>query len=480
MKKVIIMGAGPAGLAAGLKLSEDPEFEVIIYETENQVGGLSRTLDYKGNKIDIGPHRFFSKSDSITNFWKDIDKNLLTKDRLTRIYFANKFFDYPINLSCKTIFNLGLIKTAKIGISYLKSFLFPIKNEKNLEDFFINRFGKELYQLFFKDYTEKVWGIPCNQIEPEWGVQRIKEISVSKTILHALKKSIYPFKKSNKNDKTSLVDYFYYPEDGAGEMFKKIASKLKSQGGKIFTEKKIISIKRNNEKIEEVTIQDLNTDKITTEKADYFISSIPVKDLINGIENIPDSISEIANNLIYRDLIVLGLQFNKFKNRFLYDNWIYLQDKNIQAGRMEIYNNFSLKMLENNDDIWIGLEYFCNENDAMWTKTNEELIDMGIQELAKIGIFDAKDFIDGTSYKIKKAYPAYFGSYNSFGKIRKFVDSLENLFLIGRNGMHRYNNMDHSIMCGFTAAENILKGMTEKQNIWSINLEDEYQETRNS
>lgn len=478
MKKVIIIGGGVAGLSAALELVRTPDTEIIIYEMEDHVGGLSRTLESNGNRIDIGPHRFFSKSDLVINFWKKIDKDLLKKDRITRIYFLNKFFDYPIKLSLKTFLNLGFIRTFKIGMSFLKSSLFKIKNEKNLEDFFINRFGKELYLTFFKGYTEKVWGISCNEIPADWGAQRVKDLSIGKAVINALKSSLKLMKITEKNNETSLTEFFYYPENGAGTMCEKMAAEFKNHGGKIFTNKKVISIKNSQNKIEEILIEDLITQEISSEKVDYLISSMPVKDLINAIENKPDDVLEVANNLLYRELILLGLVFKKFKDKPLLDNWIYLQDRNIKAGRTEIYNNFSINMLKDKNTISLGLEYFCNKDDDMWHKSNEDLINIGIQELVQMNFFQPEDFIEGTVYRIEKAYPAYFGSYSKFNEIKEFVDIFENLFLIGRNGMHKYNNMDHSVLTGFMAAKCIIEGNKDKTSIWNVNIEQEYHESK--
>lgn len=478
MKKVIIMGGGPAGISAALKFAENGGFEVIVFEAENNLGGISKTLEYKGNKIDIGPHRFFSKSDEVVECWKKNDDTLLTKDRCTRIYFLNKFFSYPIKLSAQTLMNLGLIRTLKIGFSYIKSSLLPIKEEKNLEDFFINRFGKELYLTFFKDYTEKVWGISCREIPADWGAQRIKELSIIKTIIHALKSSLNLFKRFDKNVETSLTEFFYYPELGAGEMWEKMAQKATQKGVKFLTGKKIISLKQNGEKIEQIEILDTKTGEITTQSADYFISSIPIKDLIQGMNDVPQNVSEVADNLVYRDLVLLGMLFKKFKKTVLPDNWIYLQDRDIVAGRMEIYNNFSDKMLKDKNTVWLGLEYFCNKDDYMWSDTDENLLEKGKGELVKMNLFNSEDYIDGFVFRLEKAYPAYFGSYDRFDEVKKFTDTLGNLFLVGRNGMHRYNNMDHSMLTGMSAADNIINNIQTKDNIWDINTEDTYHEKK--
>lgn len=484
MKKVIIMGAGPAGLSAAAELVNHLGFEVVIYELENSVGGLSRTLDYNGNNIDIGPHRFFTKSDYVLNYWKSIlqfeeseESCLLTKNRLTRIHFLNKFFDYPIKLSFKTLMNLGFMRILKIALSYLKVLFFPIKEEKNLEDFFINRFGRELYLTFFKDYTEKVWGIPVTEIKPDWGAQRIKGVSILKTLEHAIKSS-FKLNYSKENIETSLVEQFYYPKFGAGMMWEQMQSEIVSKGGKVCTNKQVISIKNDNEKIEEIIIKDTKTGEITIVEADYFISSIPIVDLINGMSYKPENVSYIANNLKYRDMLILGLLFKGFKSEILLDNWIYLQDSNIKAGRLEIYNNFSHEMLKDKNTVWLGMEYFCNKGDELWSKSDLDLINMGISELSKMQFFNKEDFIEGTVYRIEKAYPAYFGVYERFNEIRDFTDTIKNLFLIGRNGMHKYNNMDHSMICGFEAARTIINNTEDKSSIWNVNLEKEYHETK--
>lgn len=478
MKKVIIIGGGPAGLSAGLELLKDPDIDCTIYEMDSVVGGLSKTLEYKGNKIDIGPHRFFSKVNSVVDYWKKFDENLLIKNRQTRIYYDKKFFDYPVKLNFKTLFNLGPIKLFKIIASYLKSVLFPIKNGTTLEDFYINRFGKELYNIFFKDYTKKVWGVDCSEIPDDWGAQRVKELSLSKTIKNAITSLFGNSNTSRKDFDASLAEHFYYPACGAGMMWNEFAKEIQNSGGKIFTNKEVVSIKMNGNKIDEVFIKDLTSGEITSESADYFISSMPVKNLIMSMNNVPDSISSIANELKYRDLIMLGFLFKKFKNEPIFDHWTYLQEKDIKASRMEIYNNFSIDMLKDKNTIWLGLEYCCNKGDDFWSKDNQEIIDIGLQELLKMGFFEQNDLLDVTVYRFDNVYPAYFGGYSNFNVISKFLDNFDNLFLIGRNGMHKYNNMDHSMLTGIAAAKNIMEGNSSKENIWNINTEKEYYESK--
>lgn len=477
-KKVIIIGAGISGLTTALELSKIENIKVDIYELEEDIGGLARTYNYNGNKIDIGPHRFFSKSDNIVDYWKNLEPHLLIKDRLTRIYFESKFFDYPIKLSIKLFQNLGFLRTLKIVFSYFKSFLFPKKDERNLEDFFINRFGKELYLLFFKYYTEKVWGIDCKDISADWGKQRIKRLSAISFLLYGLKSKWKLTDKNDKNCPESIIDFFYYPENGAQSILNNMAREIKENGGVIHLNKQIVSLELKNNNCQKVIIKDLKTNETFCDYADYYVSSMPIKDLVECMNNVPNNIREIANNLEYRDLIVIGLLFKTFKDKDIKDNWIYLQDRNMKAGRLEIYNNFSSKMLNDKDTIWLGLEYFCNENDYLWNKSDEKLIELGVEELSRASLFNPNDFIDGTVFKIKKAYPGYFGSYDRLCEIKGFTNQIKNLLLIGRNGLHKYNNMDHSIICGLMAAEAIIEEKNDQDKIWNINVEEAYQESK--
>lgn len=464
-RKAIIIGAGPAGLTAAYELLEKTDILPIIYEESSFIGGISKTIDYKGNKIDIGGHRFFSKSALVLNWWKKI-LDMHTRQRVSRILFLGKFFNYPISLNLNTISNLGWERVFKIGLSYLKIRVLPIKREKNLEDFFINRFGKELYETFFKDYTEKVWGVPCSQINASWGAQRIKGLSVSKAIMHVFKKS----------DETSLIDQFLYPKHGPGELWEKAAGRIMEKGGQIYLNHRVYGLKAENSKIKEVLVENRDSNIKFSNRAEYYFSSMPVKELVNGLENnTPAEIKKIADGLVYRDFITVGVLLDKLKIK-IPDNWIYVQENSVKLGRIQVFNNWSPDMLSDKSKIWLGLEYFCNEGDELWDMTDDELKALAASELSKINIIDKKDVIDSTVIRQKKAYPAYFGTYERFEELKGYLNNFENLFLIGRNGMHRYNNMDHSMLSAITAVDNIIKGISSKKNIWDVNAEKDYLE----
>jgi protoporphyrinogen oxidase len=512
-KKAIIIGAGPAGLTAAYEFLKKNEIEPIIIEKSKLLGGISRTVDYKGNKIDIGGHRFFSKSDEVMEWWKNIlkiesenekiqltyhnathsistvtenktqneDNIFMIRKRLSRIYYKKTFFNYPIALSIDTILKLGLLNTFLIGLSYFKSLLFPIKNENNLEDFFINRFGKRLYLTFFKDYTEKVWGVPCNEISAEWGAQRIKGLSILKSVSHFIKSKFVATKSiDQKNVETSLIEYFLYPKYGPGQLWEEVARQVEVKGAKIMMKHVVENIQIQNGIVKSVDVRNLNNNEISTIEADFFISTMPVVELINNLKNIvvPNYIQEIANGLLYRDFITVGILCEKLKIGKVEDNWIYIQEPYVKVGRIQIFNNWSPFMIADERKTWIGLEYFCYENDALWNLTTEEMKALAVDELVKLGMLDKKDYLDSVVIKMPKTYPAYFGTYDRFSEIREFIDNIENLFLVGRNGMHKYNNQDHSMLTAITAVNNIENNITDKSNIWSVNTEQEYHEKK--
>lgn len=521
-QKVIIIGAGPAGLTAGLhilELSKD-QFEVIILEHGSSVGGLSRTHNYKGNRMDIGGHRFFSKSDRVMQWWqnlmpidhdmhseseaveisyqgkkkeiniqnseslahKESRKNgtvMLIRKRLSRIYYLRRFFSYPINLSEETLRLLGPIRLVKIGTSYVYSRLFPIRNERSLQDFLINRFGNELYRTFFKDYTEKVWGVPCEQISAEWGAQRIKGLSITKAIVHALRPRKGKSGIAQKKTETSLIERFMYPRLGPGQMWELVAEKIKAAGGKIEFGIEVLGMDVESTSVRSLKVRKSNGDEEVI-TADYVISSMPVKDLVKGVRPLPpENIRKIADGLVYRDFITVGLLIKKFKNDAqLKDNWIYIQERDVKIGRLQIFNNWSPDLVDDKQTIWLGLEYFCQEDDELWKLSESEFYQFAISEMVKLDLINEEDVLDGTVLKVPKTYPAYFGSYDRFDDIIDYLNGIENLFPIGRNGMHRYNNQDHSMLTGMMAAENIINGNKDKTAMWKINTEMEYHEEK--
>jgi len=503
MKTAIIIGAGPAGLTAAYELLEKTDIMPIIFEMDSDVGGISKTINYKGNRIDIGGHRFFSKSDRVMKWWNDMipvrsdsvnetgtDLVMLIRNRLSRIFYLRSFFDYPISLSLNTVTNLGVVRMIKIMTSYLSASLFPIRPEKTLEDFMINRFGRELYSVFFKDYTEKVWGTKCSDISAEWGAQRIKGLSITGTILHALKKSLR--KKDDigqKGTETSLIERFLYPKFGPGQMWGETARRIQLQGGELHLNNQVKAIKVENGQVREVTVVDTKTLEEKTYAGDYFFSTMPVKDLMASLQgaSIPSDVQEVAQGLPYRDFITVGLLLKKLHvqtrkggtaQKMVPDNWIYIQERDVRIARLQIFNNWSPYMVKNEETVWIGLEYLCNEGDELWSKDDAAFAEFAIEELVQIDFIRKEDVLDATVIRVPKTYPAYFGTYGKFHLVRDFTDSIDNLFLIGRNGMHRYNNQDHSMLTAMTAVENICQGILTKENIWSINVEQDYHEKK--
>ncbi|MBF0105365.1 MAG: NAD(P)/FAD-dependent oxidoreductase [Deltaproteobacteria bacterium] len=517
-KTAFIIGAGPAGLTAAFELLAQTEIKPVILEMSGEIGGISKTINYRGNRIDIGGHRFFSKSDRVMRWWQNIlpideqetlpagetsdrmlaadrtnnrQKKMIIRERLSRIFFLRRFFDYPVSLNSNTIKNLGITRMIRIGLGYIMARLSPIRDEKNLEDFFINRFGKELYNTFFKDYTEKVWGVPCHQIKPEWGAQRIKGLSITRALLHAVKSF---FKKdaslSQKNTETSLIDKFAYPKYGPGQLWEEVAQIIINKGGEIHLHHKVTHINHNQDHVTGITA--VNTQNQTTfqSNADYVISTMPIRDLVSGLTNPPPDVLKTAQGLTYRDFMTLGLLLNKLKitnttkiktiNNLVPDNWIYIQERDVKLGRLQIFNNWSPYMIADQTKVWIGLEYFCTEGDDLWTMDDGDFARLGIRELCKIDIIEEKEVLDWTVIRMPKAYPAYFGTYDNLHLIRDYVSSFKNLFLIGRNGLHRYNNQDHSMLTAMEAVNNIVNNITTKDNIWEINAEQDYHEEKSS
>jgi len=521
-KRAVIIGAGPAGLTAAWELLKRTGIRPIVLEKSEYMGGISRTVQYKGNRIDIGGHRFFSKSDRVMQWWMDMlplqklpdgtstiayhrmqrevavgaaapdpdkaDKVMLVRARKSRIYYLRRFFEYPIRLSADTVLKLGIVRTAKIGASYLRSALFPYKEEKTLEQFIINRFGRELYRTFFQSYTEKVWGVPCSQISAEWGAQRIKGLSAWKTVQHALRRTLGGSGQSDlsqKGTQTSLIEQFMYPKFGPGQMWEETARQICEMGGVIHTGRRVDRVFVDGARV--VAVQAANADgAVETFEGDYFFSTAPIKELMRAFEpEPPDNVLDVSDGLVYRDFITVGLLVDGLKvvpsvrgQKLISDNWIYIQEPDVRVGRLQVFNNWSPWLVGDPDKVWLGLEYFCNEGDELWRLSDEEMIRLGREELARISIIEEAAVVDATVLRMEKTYPAYFGSYIRFSEVREFVDGFENLFLIGRNGMHKYNNQDHSMLTAMIAVDNIAAGITDKSNLWEVNTEMEYHEDK--
>ena len=514
---VVIVGAGPAGLTAALELARDGRMKPLVIEASESGGGISRTIVYKGNRMDIGGHRFFSKSDWVMNWWQEIlpvqsnspdvkisyqgksrmvrpddggqekaeGKVMLVRDRLSRIYFLRKYFDYPIKLNLTTMANLGPVRLVRIGLSYLWSMVFPRKKEKTLEDFFINRFGGELYRTFFKDYTEKVWGTACHQISAEWGAQRIKGLSITEAVRHAWRTV---WKKDAAATKTSLIERFLYPRLGPGQLWEAVAVQMQARGGELCFGVRVSGLRHENGRV--CTLITENADGEKNEiTADYVISTMPIKDLVAGMQPpAPLSVAAIASELPYRDFITVGLLLRRMRanaqarttssSNMPADNWIYIQERDVRIGRLQVFNNWSPDLVDDKSKVWLGLEYFCQEGDQLWSMSDAEMIAFASEELEKIDMIDKADVLDATVVRVPKTYPAYFGAYKDFPRVREWLDGFDNLFLVGRNGMHRYNNQDHSMLTAKLAVESILSGKTDKSAIWEINVDDEYHEER--
>jgi protoporphyrinogen oxidase len=495
----IIIGAGPAGLTAALELQRQTGIKPILLEASQSIGGISRTVVYKGNRMDIGGHRFFSKSDRVMQWWLNLlpvedaahdarreDLVMLVRQRKSRIYFLRKFFDYPIRLTADTLAKMGAARTLCCGFSYMRSTLLPQREEKTLEDFLINRFGRQLYLTFFKSYTEKVWGVPCDKISAEWGAQRIKGLSLTGVVTHFLKK-VFSLKRSKdiaqKQVETSLIEQFLYPKLGPGQLWEHAADRVRAGGGEILLGWKVDRVHVENQRV--VSVDAVNeAGERKSFSGDYFFSTMPVQELIRAVDAaVPAEVKEVSEGLMYRDFITVGLLTKKLTateadGAKLRDNWIYIQEPDVVVGRLQIFNNWSPYLVEDQEKTWIGLEYFCNETDAIWSYSDQQMKRLAIDEVARIGILAAEDVEDAHVERVPKTYPAYFGSYDRFDTIRAYTDSFENLFLVGRNGMHKYNNQDHSMLTAMTAVENIAHGVTSKDNIWAINTESEYHEEK--
>ena len=558
-KRAIIIGAGPAGLTAALELLRRTDVKPVVLEASDEIGGISRTIRYKGNRMDIGGHRFFSKSDRVMQWWMELmppdtteetpisyqvsyqgktrvvavpakleeepvlrgigephhvevdedieeephpetlvvalepvnaDLVMLIRPRKSRIYFLRKFFDYPITLTAKTLGNLGAVRTARVGASYLASRVKQIAPEKSLEDFLINRFGRQLYLTFFKSYTEKVWGTPCEQISAEWGAQRIKGLSLTTAVKHFVKKSLGIGKKradlSQKGTDTSLIERFLYPKFGPGQLWEHVAEKVRAGDGEIHMEWTVDRVHVEGKRVVSIEAVSASSERRTF-AADYFFSTMPMRELVRALAaggaEVPSNVCEVSEGLQYRDFITVGLLADRLSVQepdggLLKDTWIYIQEPDVLLGRLQIFNNWSPYLVEDPTKVWIGLEYFCYESDPLWKMADEELKRFAMAEVAKIGLLKVEDVRDAHVVRVPKTYPAYFGTYDRFDELREWTDGFENLFLVGRNGMHKYNNQDHSMLTAMTVVDGLVAGRVDKAGLWEINTEQEYHEEK--
>lgn len=508
---VVIIGAGPAGLTAALELQDAGLRDITVLEADDIVGGISRTVNHHGNRIDIGGHRFFSKSDWVMDWWSRLlpveadaaerpvhlqyqgqsreglpagsaqapasaDDVMLVRSRLSRIYYNRQFFDYPLKLNLDSLRKLGLRKTVVFGFSYVWSRLRPIRPERSLEDFLVNRFGARLYRQFFKEYTEKVWGVPCGEISAEWGAQRIKSLSVAKAILHAARKALG---LGGKAEQTSLIESFLYPKYGPGQMWETAAARFLAAGGRLEMNARVIGLDVVDGRATGVTY--VQGGREARLEASHVVSTMPVRDLVLASARAwPEDVIAIARGLAYRDFITVGLLYPRDAlPRALADNWIYIQEPGVKVGRVQVFNNWSPHMVASADTVWLGLEFFCRETDELWRMDDAALMALAQREMVEIGLVSAPRALDSVVLRVPKAYPGYFGeAYSRFDRLRAALDAVPNLFLVGRNGMHRYNNQDHSMLTAREAARQIVTGEVDKARIWAINVDDEYHEEK--
>jgi protoporphyrinogen oxidase len=470
---VAIIGAGPAGLTASYLMTKKG-VDVTVFEADpTYVGGISRTVNYKGYCFDIGGHRFFSKSKEVEDLWTELlPKDMLDRPRSSRIFYRGKFFAYPLK-AFEALFNLGIFESILCVLSYAHARVFPVKNPKNFQDWVSNQFGKRLFNIFFKTYTEKVWGMSCKEISADWAAQRIKGLSLASAIWNALMPKRQP--KDRKQVIKTLIDSFRYPRKGPGMMWEAASAKTQSQGGKVLMGTKVTGLRYDSSQKHWITTFVSPNGTNATLTTEHVISSAPIRELVHGIEPKMKSVTH-ADKLRYRDFITVAVML---KDRQLFDdNWIYIHDPSVKVGRIQNFKSWSPELIPDPSMICYGLEYFCFEGDGLWTSKDSDLIELAKIELEKLGLAKKSEILDGCVVRQPKAYPVYDDDYaHHVSAIRAEIDSkYPNLHLVGRNGMHKYNNQDHAMMTAMLTAENIIQGK-QAYDIWQVNQDAEYHES---
>ena len=512
-RRAVIIGAGPAGLTAALELLRRSDVVPVVLEATPHTGGICRTIRYRGNRMDLGGHRFFSKSERVQEWWQSVlplqaglswkdlqrpgdelqveaddhnhpdhtDKIMLVRERVSRIFFRRRFFDYPVSLNANTIRGLGLVQMSRIAFSYMAARVRPLP-ERSLEEFIVNRFGRGLYETFFRDYTEKVWGVAPAEIPADWGAQRIRGLSIARVLAHAFRRATGMGRGATE---VSLTERFGYPKFGPGHFWEEVAREIVSRGGEIRYDCEVTGFEEKDGRIVAAHVKSASGTSVVA--GDLFFSSMPVDSLVAGLEGVPEEVREVARGLSFRDFLTVGVLCRKLrlsaslsgggaKDR-IPDHWLYIQEPDVKMGRLQVFNNWSPYMVSDPvRTVWLGLEYFCNEGDDLWTLSDQELLELGTRELEQIGMVRRSDVLDGCTARVRRAYPAYFGTYDRLAQVRDYLNQYENLFAIGRNGQHRYNNMDHSMLTAMLAVDHILTGSPERAAIWDVNTDEEHHE----
>jgi protoporphyrinogen oxidase len=472
--ETLVIGAGPAGLTAAYSLAKQGREVLVVEQDPTYVGGISRTVDYKGFLFDIGGHRFFSKSKEIVDLWNEIlPDDFIERPRLSRIFYRNKFYAYPLK-AFEALRNLGVPTSAACMASFAFAKAFPVKEVRSFHQWVRNEFGERLFSIFFKTYTEKVWGMSCDEISADWAAQRIKGLSLGVAILDALRRAIGKGKPASGSTAKTLIDSFRYPRRGPGMMWDAAARKIEGHGGRVLMDRKAKRLAWN-EDLRLWTVEIERGDgRLETYEARHVISSAPIRDLMNALSPTPISLFQ-ARDLKYRDFLTVVL-IGKTRSELL-DNWVYIHDPSVKVGRVQNFRSWSPEMIPDGVSTCLGLEYFCFEGDGLWSSTDAELIALAKSEIGKIGLMHPGDVADASVVRQSKAYPVYDDRYaDNVAVIRREIErSYPTLHLVGRNGMHKYNNQDHAMMTGLLTAMNIVAGRT-LYDVWQVNEDAEYGE----